>query len=129
MRFAERAAGGTMTNGQSNGQSIVIKGEISGGEDLVIAGRVEGKIKLDGCVLTLAPGSQVVGEITAGTVIVSGTIEGSVMASKRFEAKATAVIDGEVKTPVLLIAEGAQLSAMVEMPGRESQKPHLAKAV
>ena len=59
-----------------NGQSIVIKGEISGAEDLVIAGRVEGKIKLDGCVLTLAPGSQVIGDVSAGTLIVSGQIEG-----------------------------------------------------
>ena len=37
----------------SNGQSIVIKGDISGSEDLVIAGRVEGSITLNGRVLTL----------------------------------------------------------------------------
>jgi len=41
----------------SNGQSIVIKGDISGNEDLVIAGRVVGSITLEGRVLTLAPGS------------------------------------------------------------------------
>lgn len=113
----------------TNGQSIVIKGEISGSEDLVIAGRVEGKIKLDGCVLTLAPGSNVNGDIVAGTVIVSGTVEGSLVASKRLEARATAVIGGDLSTPVLIVAEGAQMSAMVEMPGREIRKPQLAKAV
>jgi cytoskeletal protein CcmA (bactofilin family) len=113
----------------TNGQSIVIKGEISGSEDLVIAGKVEGKIRLDGCVLTLAPGSQVIGDITAGTVIVSGTVEGSLVASKRLEARATAIVDGEVSTPVLIVAEGAQLCAVVEMPGREHRKPQLAKAV
>ena len=113
----------------NNGQSIVIKGEITGAEDLVIAGRVEGKIKLDGCALTLAPGSHVIGEIAAGTIIVSGTVEGSLVASKRLEAKSTAEIDGEINTPVLLVAEGAQISATVEMPGgRENRKPQLAKA-
>ncbi len=113
----------------NNGQSIVIKGEISGAEDLVVAGRVEGKIRLDGCSLTLAPGSQVVGEIEAGTIIVSGTIEGTVVASKRLEARATALIEGDLSTPVLLVAEGAQISATVEMPAREHRKPQLAKAV
>jgi cytoskeletal protein CcmA (bactofilin family) len=112
----------------TNGQTIVIKGEISGAEDLVIAGRVEGKIKLDGCVLTLAPGSQVVGDVAAGTVIVSGQIEGTLIASKRLEARATAVIEGELSTPVLLVAEGAQLVASVEMPERQRKAP-LAVAV
>jgi cytoskeletal protein CcmA (bactofilin family) len=112
----------------TNGQTIVIKGEISGAEDLVIAGRVEGKIKLDGCVLTLAPGSQVVGDVSAGTVIVSGQIEGTLVASKRLEARATAVIEGELSTPVLLVAEGAQIVAQVEMPERQ-RKAHLAVAV
>jgi cytoskeletal protein CcmA (bactofilin family) len=112
----------------TNGQTIVIKGEISGAEDLVIAGRVEGKIKLDGCVLTLAPGSQVVGDVSAGTVIVSGQIEGTLVASKRLEARATAVLEGELSTPVLLVAEGAQIVAQVEMPERQ-RKAHLAVAV
>jgi cytoskeletal protein CcmA (bactofilin family) len=112
----------------TNGQTIVIKGEISGAEDLVIAGRVEGKIKLDGCVLTLAPGSQVVGDVTAGTVIVSGQIEGTLVASKRLEARATAVIEGELSTPVLLVAEGAQIVAQIEMPERQ-RKSQLAVAV
>jgi cytoskeletal protein CcmA (bactofilin family) len=112
----------------TNGQSIVIKGEVSGAEDLVIAGRVEGKIRLDGCMLTLAAGSKVVGEIAAGTIVVSGAIEGTMVASKRLEARSTAVIEGDLSTPVLLVAEGAQLSATVEMPARETQKPHLAKA-
>lgn len=111
----------------TNGQSIVIKGEISGAEDLVIAGRVEGKIKLDGCVLTLAPGSMVMGDVTAGTVIVSGQVEGTLVATKRLEAKPTAVIEGEVTTPVLLVAEGAQMCATVEMPTRTERK--LAVAV
>lgn len=112
----------------TNGQSIVIKGEITGAEDLVIAGRVEGKITLNGCVLTLAPGSQVVGDVTAGTVIVSGQVDGTVVATKRLEAKPTAVIEGELTTPVLLVAEGAQMCAQVDMPARE-RKATLAVAV
>jgi cytoskeletal protein CcmA (bactofilin family) len=110
----------------SNGQSIVIKGDISGSEDLTIAGRVEGSITLNGRVLTLAPGSHVVGEVSAGTVVVAGTIEGTIEASQRLDVKSTAVVDGQLSTARLLVADGSQLTATVEMPAR---KPRLAEAV
>jgi cytoskeletal protein CcmA (bactofilin family) len=112
----------------SNGQSIVIKGDISGSEDLVIAGRVEGSITLDGRVLTLAQGSHVVGEIAAGTVVVSGTVDGTIEAEQRLDIKSTAVVDGKLSTSRLIVADGSQLTADVEMPSRDARKP-LAAAV
>jgi len=112
----------------SNGQTIVIKGDISSKEDLVIAGRVEGSISLDGRVLTLAAGCHVAGEIEAGTVVVSGRVEGTIDAEDRLEIKSTAVINGQLNTARLIVADGSQISAKVEMPGREAQKPCLAVA-
>src|SRR5262245_7042787 len=112
----------------SNGQSIVIKGDISGGEDLVIAGRVEGSITLAGRVLTLAEGSHVVGEVEAGTVVISGKIQGTVAAKGRLEGKGTAVVDGQLSTARLIVADGSQIKAKVEMPGRDARKPKLAAA-
>ena len=111
----------------SNGQSIVIKGDISGSEDLVIAGRVEGSISLDGRVLTLAQGSHVVGEISAGTVVVSGTVEGTIDAEQRLDIKSTAVVDGKMSTSKLIVADGSTLTTEVEMPTRSG--PRLAQAV
>lgn len=112
----------------SNGQSIVIKGDISGSEDLVIAGRVEGSITLDGRVLTLAQGSHVVGEIAAGTVVVSGTVDGTIEAEQRLDIKSTAVVAGKLSTSKLVVADGSQLTADVEMPARDARRP-LAAAV
>ena len=106
----------------SNGQSIVIKGDISGSEDLVIAGRVEGSITLDGRALTLAPGATVVGTISAASVVVSGTVEGSIEAGERLEVKDTAVIEGDLSAPALVVADGAQLNATVGMPARASSR-------
>jgi cytoskeletal protein CcmA (bactofilin family) len=110
----------------SNGQSIVIKGDISGSEDLVIAGRVEGSITLEGRVLTLAAGSHVVGEISAGTVVVSGKVDGTIEAATRLDVQKTAVVDGKLSTARLVVADGSQMKALVEMPAR---KPRLAEAV
>jgi cytoskeletal protein CcmA (bactofilin family) len=113
----------------SNGQSIVIKGEITGDEDLTIAGRVEGKIHLSGRVLTLAPGSHVKGDIVAGTVVVSGEVDGSISATARLEVRNTAVVDGEMSTPSLMMADGARVTATVEMPARDRRASTLAVAV
>jgi cytoskeletal protein CcmA (bactofilin family) len=99
-----------------NGQSIVIKGDISGSEDLVIAGRVEGTITLEGRVLTLAAGSHVVGTVSAGSVIVSGKVEGSVEATERLEIRETAVVEGDLSTPKLMMVDGSEVRASVEMP-------------
>jgi cytoskeletal protein CcmA (bactofilin family) len=112
----------------SNGQSIVIKGDISGSEDLVIAGRVEGSITLNGKVLTLAAGSHVVGEVKAGTVVVSGKVNGSVEAKERLDIKNTALVDGKLSTASLIVADGSQITAKVEMGTRAAQKPKLAVA-
>ena len=109
-----------------NGQSIVIKGEVTGAEDLVIAGRVEGSITLGGRVLTLAAGSHVVGDIAAGTVVVSGKMEGTIEAKDRLDIKSTAEIDGKLSTARLIVADGSHMKATVEMPAR---KPRLAEAV
>lgn len=104
----------------ANGQSIVIKGEVSGAEDLVIAGRVEGKIRLEHCTLTLAEGAQVKGDVVAGSIVVSGTVTGSLHATARVDVRPTATVGGEIHTPVLVIGDGAQVSAKVEMPKRSA---------
>jgi cytoskeletal protein CcmA (bactofilin family) len=111
-----------------NGQSIVIKGDISGDEDLVIAGRVEGSISLGGRVLTLAEGAQVAGTVAAAAVIVSGRVEGSIEAGERLEVRDTAVIDGDISAPKLQVADGAHLRATIDMPGRNARTPGLVGA-
>ena len=108
-----------------NGQSIVIKGDISGSEDLVIAGRVEGSITLEGRTLTLASGSEVVGIIAAASVVVSGKVDGSIEAGERLEVRDTAVVEGDLSAPRLLVADGANLHATVDMPVRGARKPEL----
>ena len=98
------------------GRTIVIKGDISGSEELVIAGRVEGSITLEGQTLTLAPDSHVTGKVIAASVVVAGSLDGRVEAGDRVEIRGTAVVNGEVSTPRLAVVDGATLSATVDMP-------------
>ena len=84
----------------------------------------EGSITLEGRALTLAPGSRVIGTVSAAAVMVSGTVEGSIDAAERLEINNTAVVEGDVSTPRLVVADGAQLKAVVDMPMR-SNRPAL----
>ena len=86
----------------SIGQSIVITGEITGEEDLVIAGRVEGRIHMIGCRLTLAPESRVKGDIEAERIVAGGLVEGRIVATGRLDVEAA--VDGDA-----LAGDGAHL--------------------
>ena len=99
-----------------DGRTIVIKGDIWGGEELVIAGRVEGSITLEGQTLTLTPDSHVTGKVIAASVIVAGSLDGRVEAGERVEIRNTAVVHGELSTPTLVVVDGAVLGATVDMP-------------
>ena len=105
------------------GASIIIKGDVVAAEDLAIAGRVEGHIRLEAGVLTLASGSHVIGEVVAPTVMVGGRVEGSLTASDLVDIRATAIVEGDLRAPVLALADGAQVTGHVEMPARRRGVP------
>jgi hypothetical protein len=71
------------------GKSVVIKGELSGSEDLTIEGNVEGRIELKENILTIGPNGKIRAEVFAKSVIVLGEVRGSVD-MQRAGAKAAA---------------------------------------
>ncbi len=100
----------------ANGASIVVKGQIAASEDFIVTGRVEGNIHLDAGILTIAPGSRVVGEIAAPAAVVNGEVQGNVAVTDRLDVRAGAVIHGNLSSPALVVADGAQLTGRVDMP-------------
>ena len=58
------------------GKSVVIKGEVSCGEDLYIDGQVEGTVDPKGNRLTIGPNGRVKANVNAGVVVVEGKLEG-----------------------------------------------------
>jgi cytoskeletal protein CcmA (bactofilin family) len=98
------------------GQSLIIKGELTGGEDLTLDGRVEGKISLPDHVLTVGPNATLTAEIAAKVVIILGTVKGNVSAKEKFELRAGGNMDGELSAPKIAMAEGATFNGKIEMP-------------
>jgi len=96
------------------GARAKLVGELSGDDDIVVEGRIEGKIRTDRRV-TIAASGDVEGDVLARSVLVAGTVRGQILASERAELAASAVVQGTVQAPKVVIAEGAQLQGSVSM--------------
>jgi cytoskeletal protein CcmA (bactofilin family) len=97
------------------GKSITIKGDLTGDEDIQIEGTVEGRIDLPNNQLTVGPEGRVRAEIHAKLVVVIGQVTGNIFAAERLEVQATGVIHGDVKSPRLIVHEGAVINGSIEM--------------
>ena len=103
------------------GKSVVVKGELSGSEDLYVDGRVEGSITLKNNSLTIGPNGQVKANVDAKGIVVHGRLEGNVTASDRAEFRKSAVFNGDVATQRISIEEGAFLKGKVDIQGRSEK--------
>jgi cytoskeletal protein CcmA (bactofilin family) len=109
------------------GKSVVIKGELSGSEDLYIDGLVEGTIALQGNSLTVGPNGHVKAAVQAKGVVVQGKLDGNVQASDRVQLRKSAVVNGDITTQRISIEEGAYLKGKVDIQGKPEAKAALAK--
>ena len=97
------------------GKSVMIKGELSGSEDLYIDGQVEGTIELRGNNLTIGPNGQVRANVNAKGVTVQGKLEGNIHASQRTELRKSAITVGDIITQRVTIEEGAYFKGKVDV--------------
>lgn len=97
------------------GKSVVIKGELSGSEDLYIDGQVEGSIDLRNHSLTVGPSGNVKAGISAKTIVIQGKVDGSLTASDRLDLRKSAVVTGDLTTQRIAIEEGAFLKGKVDI--------------
>jgi cytoskeletal protein CcmA (bactofilin family) len=104
------------------GKSVVIKGELSGSEDLTIEGHCEGRIELRDNVLTIGPNGKIRAEVFAKSVIVLGEVVGNVTASEKVDIRDNGSVDGDIVSPRVAIAEGAHFRGSVDMQ-RSGAKP------
>jgi cytoskeletal protein CcmA (bactofilin family) len=103
------------------GKSVVIKGELSGSEDLTIEGHVEGKIELKDNVLTIGPNGRIKAAVFSKAVIVLGEVNGNIAASEKVDIRDGGSVDGDIVSPKVAIAEGAHFRGSVDMQRKGAQ--------
>ena len=106
------------------GKSITIKGDLTGNEDIVIEGTVEGKVDLPSNQLTIGANGSAKAEITAKAIVVIGKVAGNVKGTERVEIQATGVVEGDVSAPRLVVAEGAVLNGAIHMTPQQQKPAH-----
>ena len=103
------------------GKSISIKGDLTGSEDVVVEGKVEGKIDLPQNELTIGADGNVHADVHAKTVMVIGRVAGNVSASERVEVQTSGIVEGDVRAPKLVVQEGAVVNGSIQMEGKPGE--------
>ena len=104
------------------GKSVVIKGELSGSEDLTLYGQMEGSIRLPDHTLTIGPDADIKAQVVARAVVIMGAVTGNVEAAEKVDIRASGSLVGDLVSPRLAIAEGGSLRGRVEMPASPPPK-------
>ena len=102
------------TNVLSSG--IEITGSIRFSNDMIIDGKIDGEITSDKGRVTIGENAVIKGDVTAGEVKVYGKVEGKIT-SQRCELKDKSKINGDIKSKVFSMEEGAQLSGRTDIGG------------
>jgi cytoskeletal protein CcmA (bactofilin family) len=97
------------------GKSVIIRGDLSGNEDLYLDGDIEGTITLAESRLTIGPNARVRANITVRDVIVLGDLIGNVQATGRVDLRQSASVNGDILAGRLSIEESAILKGRVEL--------------
>ncbi len=105
------------------GKSVIIKGDLTGSEDLTIEGQVEGKIELRQNVLTIGANGRIKAQIFAKVVIVQGDVQGNVTASERIDIRDNGSVDGDLVSPRIAIADGAHFRGSIDMQRQATKAP------
>ena len=97
------------------GPSIFIKGDLSGEEDLVIEGRVEGKVDLKQNNVTVGKNGRVKADVFGKVVIVEGEVDGNVFAREQAILRQAGAIRGNITSPRVVLEDGSRFKGSIDM--------------
>jgi cytoskeletal protein CcmA (bactofilin family) len=96
------------------GRDVVFKGILTLEGNVRVDGRLEGELHSTGT-LTVGEHAVIRGNITAGTLITSGKINGNVVASERIKILKPGIVIGDIRTPAISIEAGAFFHGLSDM--------------
>lgn len=97
------------------GKAVMIKGQISSREDLVIDGEVEGTVEAQEHRITIGPNGKVQASVKAREIVVLGTITGNVEATDKIDIRKDARLVGDIKTARIVIEDGAYFKGSIDI--------------
>lgn len=110
------------------GKGMIIRGQIRSGENFRVDGEVEGSLQLPGCDLSVGAQGRVRSDVAAREVDIAGIIEGNVDATKKVTVRKGGRLLGDLRTPGIVIEDGAYFKGKIEIVNSEMQEAANAAA-
>jgi cytoskeletal protein CcmA (bactofilin family) len=107
------------------GPSIAIKGDVTGEEDLIVEGRIEGKILLKANSVTIGRNGRVKANVYANSITVEGEVEGDLIGKDEVVIRQSGKVKGNVAAPRVVLDSGARFQGSIDM---EQQQPRPVEA-
>ena len=97
------------------GADIRIKGEVTGGQDMLIEGRLEGRLSLTGCSVTVGKEGRVMADMSAAVIRIDGVVEGTLHGEGKILLSKTGRVKGKIVAPRVVLEEGSSIKGTVDM--------------
>ncbi len=97
------------------GPSIQINGDVTGGEDVRIEGRVEGTISLSDNILTVGKEGQIKATVNARAIFVEGKVEGGLMGYEQVVVHSSGNVRGIIVAPRVTLEDGCKFKGSIDM--------------
>ena len=109
------------TNVVAIGASIHIKGDVTGDEDLIIQGHVDGTVNLKGHNVTISKSAKVKANIEANQIIVEGELSGDMNGDEKVIIRESGNVYGNIIAPRVTLEDGALFKGSIEMEPGQTQ--------
>ena len=107
------------------GSTIKITGDVTGNEDLVIEGQVEGEIKIASHQVTVGQSGQVKANVTAKTIKIEGNVRGDIHGSEKVVIAKSGDVRGNIVAPRVTLEDGAVFKGSIDMDPSDSNTAQL----
>lgn len=97
------------------GSKVKVNGDIVSSEDLLVEGEVTGTITLTDNELVVGTSGRVQANITAKTVRIEGEVSGDIDSSERVVICASGNVQGNVKSPRVMLEDGGRFKGNIDM--------------
>jgi len=109
------------------GASIKIKGDLSGEEDLVIQGRIEGTITLPNNNVLVGRNGHLQADVKAKGVIVEGQVEGNLYGDEQVVIRQTGVVHGNIVAQRVALQDGCRFKGSIDMESKAARPQAVPK--
>ncbi len=109
------------------GPTIYIKGDLMGEEDLLIEGRVEGKIEFRQNNVTVGKNGRVKADIYGKLISIEGEVHGNLNGEEQLILRQSSNVRGNIVAPRVTLEDGCHFKGSIDMCPKEESRPSQVK--